>query len=200
MMCRPETVARWIRRGRDTEQLRDVLRRLVHRVPKLEVARSLRVRRSHSGVTRIGDRHESSLGAEFILFARPRIERHATAGVVRLHLADRANRHDDVCVVRILVLVERVDVRNLLEQLGFRVAANRTKPGGGDLQVECRVVIRAGELVTAFDEECRRLQRLHRSRKRRQGRPRESNVQVRTQVRHEVGADASVRRGGNVAE
>ena len=75
------------------------------------------------------------MNAELILLAQPRIERDAAAGVVRLHLADRPNRHHDMCVVCVPMLVERVDIRNLLEQFGLRIPDDISVVGFDDIDL-----------------------------------------------------------------
>jgi hypothetical protein len=79
-------------------------------------------------------------------------------GNLPLHLADTAHRDDDVGLTGGAEIVESVDIRDLFEQLGLGIGAQRPKPGGGDLQVVMaeRAV---GMRMAALDDQRPRLQR-----------------------------------------
>src|SRR5262249_3656632 len=100
-------------------------------------------------------------------------------------------------VAGVQVLVHSIDVGNLLEKLGLRVRVDLPEAGGRDLEMEMayRAVFRPvgpREPVLALQEERRGLQCLERRRQGRQRFPRYSDVDVRTEVRHQVRTDLPV--------
>ena len=77
--------------------------------------------------------------------------------VVRADLTDAAHGDDHLLVIHVAEIAERVDVRDFLEQFGFRVGTWPGQPGRGDLQVEMTEQM-IGMIMATFDEQGRGLQ------------------------------------------
>src|SRR5215213_2961923 len=74
-------------------------------------------------------------------------------GIVRCHLPDASEGHDDRLIGGIAHGVELLQTGHLFEQLGFGVVSESTEPRCGDLQVE--VPIDAADGCLALDEQGR---------------------------------------------
>ena len=129
------------------EYLRGIVGSLVHRVPQCAVARA-----------RL-DVHKRPARLEFIVLLRIEIESDRVAEVpilLRLRFADAPDGDHDARVGRVLVSLERVDVRDFLEQLGLGIGAASGEPRRSDLEMEVPEPVRGSvgllELMPPLDE------------------------------------------------
>ena len=176
-MRRTQTVAALAQQGISLavgQHLGHLIRRFVHRLPELQVlGRGL-------------DRNERAANPILIHFRRAVVQFDEAVGVLRFHFADAANGDDDALVVCGFEGFQAVDVGHLLEQFGFRIGAACAQGRGGDLQVEMphrAIPVR----VPASDEQRRGLQFFAQGLRQRAAR--DADVQIGTQVSHQVFAD-----------
>ena len=81
-----------------------------------------------------------------------------SGGVAGLQLRYSAYGHHNIVLIRLAEPIDGVDIRDLLEQLGFRIGCiGRGPTCRGDLQVEMAHAIVAGMGPATFHKECRSL-------------------------------------------
>ncbi len=120
--------------GEDVERLvagedeRDLVGDRVHRIPGRAVVLRLRTAREllRRGL-RVAEMDDCFRAAEIRL---ERGEIDEAVGIARRHVADAANRDDHGVVVRAQHVLQMLERRDLLEQLGFGVGAELAQPGG----------------------------------------------------------------------
>src|SRR5262245_32477881 len=133
-ICARLTVAGWVSRldalRREhfevkpaSEYVGEVVAGAIRRIPQLHILR----RRPEI---------DEGFPLPIIDLGRIEVERNIAIRIIRLHLADAPHRDDHVRIARVQVLVHRVDVRDLLEQLSLRVRVDLSEAGRSDLDME----------------------------------------------------------------
>ena len=186
--AQPVAVARQIlgARGADDDRV-DVVGHRVHRVPQVAVVARLRRLALLRWLARVAELDEGSWDTELVGFPG---QGDTVGGVVGLQLADAAQRDDDVVVVDGAEVVDRVEVGDLLLQLGLGVGAQPVKASGRDLQMKVPdAAVRMGP--AALDEQRGGLQVAVGRRQCRQRLTRDPEGVVGAHVAQQVGAEQS---------